>query len=215
VHAGRHREALENLQLISKFNGRKLELNLEDVDDGRAPLLSNEGPASYHLVDGDMDSTWPNGGVSEHNPNYHTHGESSANHPEFSSTSTPKPPDQQILSSESPRPRSLQHPSTASLQPHHPYVDRNSKSAKWLPYYLPRWLRKPFYGWYDRMIVLLGPEWFGTTMLTWALWFELSLGKISVTLWASAHGFPLSFAKHTRCLTCSSRNFLKAGLHIC
>lgn len=39
VHAGRHQEALESLQLISRFNGSELPLELEDVDD-RLPSIS-------------------------------------------------------------------------------------------------------------------------------------------------------------------------------
>jgi hypothetical protein len=37
VHAGRHREALESLQLISRFNGSDITIDLEDVDDRRPP----------------------------------------------------------------------------------------------------------------------------------------------------------------------------------
>lgn len=37
VHAGRHQEALENLQLISRFNGSELALALDDVDDRHPP----------------------------------------------------------------------------------------------------------------------------------------------------------------------------------
>ena len=37
VHAGRHREALENLQSISRFNGSEISLELEDVCDRRPP----------------------------------------------------------------------------------------------------------------------------------------------------------------------------------
>lgn len=35
VHAGRHQEALQSLQLISRFNGSDLTIDLEDVDDRR------------------------------------------------------------------------------------------------------------------------------------------------------------------------------------
>lgn len=35
VHAGRHQEALESLQLISRFNGSDITIDLEDVDDRR------------------------------------------------------------------------------------------------------------------------------------------------------------------------------------
>ena len=37
VHAGRHQEALENLQLISRFNGSEISLEIEDVCDRRPP----------------------------------------------------------------------------------------------------------------------------------------------------------------------------------
>lgn len=37
VQAGRHQEALENLQLISRFNGSELPLELDDVDDRHPP----------------------------------------------------------------------------------------------------------------------------------------------------------------------------------
>ncbi|KAG1901158.1 MFS general substrate transporter [Suillus fuscotomentosus] len=37
VHAGRHQEALESLQLISRFNGSELPIELEDVDDRPPP----------------------------------------------------------------------------------------------------------------------------------------------------------------------------------
>lgn len=40
VHAGRHQEALESLQLISRFNGSELPIELEDVDD-RPPTISD------------------------------------------------------------------------------------------------------------------------------------------------------------------------------
>lgn len=42
VHAGRAQEALENLQLISRFNGEELPLDLDDVDD-RPPVCDAEG----------------------------------------------------------------------------------------------------------------------------------------------------------------------------
>ena len=43
VHAGRHQEAVESLQLISKFNGSELSLGLEDVRDHHEP--HEAGPA--------------------------------------------------------------------------------------------------------------------------------------------------------------------------
>lgn len=45
VHAGRHEEALESLQLISRFNGRELPLQLSDVaDDMPSPRVGETAP---------------------------------------------------------------------------------------------------------------------------------------------------------------------------
>lgn len=62
VHAGRAQEALENLQLISRFNGEELPLDLDDVDDQphvcdgeEAPFLS-ESPVEERCQTND-DST--------------------------------------------------------------------------------------------------------------------------------------------------------------
>ncbi|KAH9851820.1 MFS general substrate transporter [Lenzites betulinus] len=38
VHAGRHEEAMESLQLISRFNGEELQLELDDIEDTVLPL---------------------------------------------------------------------------------------------------------------------------------------------------------------------------------
>src|SRR5882757_1981752 len=76
VHAGRHQEALESLQLISRFNGSELSLELEDVDDRlpsnsevhapssareRVPILPNSSSQDARtndetLFDADADS---------------------------------------------------------------------------------------------------------------------------------------------------------------
>ncbi|KAI0826913.1 MFS general substrate transporter [Trametes gibbosa] len=39
VHAGRPEEAMESLQLISRFNGEELQLDLEDIEDTVLPIL--------------------------------------------------------------------------------------------------------------------------------------------------------------------------------
>jgi hypothetical protein len=44
VHAGRAQEALESLQLISRFNGSELPLDLDDVDDNRPPPCDAAAP---------------------------------------------------------------------------------------------------------------------------------------------------------------------------
>jgi len=61
VHAGRPQDALESLQMISKFNGSELELNLGDVEDHiRVPahlpnpaIRTENGPPSLLVFDAD------------------------------------------------------------------------------------------------------------------------------------------------------------------
>ncbi|KAF9222968.1 MFS general substrate transporter [Gyrodon lividus] len=49
VHAGRHQEALESLQLISRFNGSEIAIDLEDVDDRRPPEPQSQANGSSHF----------------------------------------------------------------------------------------------------------------------------------------------------------------------
>lgn len=41
---------------------------------------------------------------------------------------------------------------------------------------LPRRMRRPLAIWWDRVSMVLEPEWFRTTILVWAAWFSMSLG---------------------------------------
>jgi hypothetical protein len=41
---------------------------------------------------------------------------------------------------------------------------------------LPRAVRQPLAMWWDRVSMVLEPEWFRTTILVWAAWFSMSLG---------------------------------------
>lgn len=70
VHAGRPQEAIESLQMISKFNGSELSLDLEDVYDHRgtitngepstAPQIRRSSPPRADVVfDADAPSTSP------------------------------------------------------------------------------------------------------------------------------------------------------------
>ncbi|KAF9439931.1 hypothetical protein P691DRAFT_804509 [Macrolepiota fuliginosa MF-IS2] len=38
---------------------------------------------------------------------------------------------------------------------------------------LPRWVRKPLAAWWDRMSMVLKPEWFRMTVLVWAVCFSM------------------------------------------
>lgn len=41
---------------------------------------------------------------------------------------------------------------------------------------LPRWLRRPLWAWWDRVMMVLAPEWLRTTILVWGAWWSMSLG---------------------------------------
>lgn len=49
VHAGRHQEALESLQLISRFNGSELSIEIEDVDDRLPPVSETHAAAGERI----------------------------------------------------------------------------------------------------------------------------------------------------------------------
>ena len=61
VHAGRPQDALESLQMISRFNGSELDLELKDVEDrishaqDSAVRAANGGPPSSRLFDDDTE----------------------------------------------------------------------------------------------------------------------------------------------------------------
>ncbi|KXN80841.1 hypothetical protein AN958_07204, partial [Leucoagaricus sp. SymC.cos] len=40
---------------------------------------------------------------------------------------------------------------------------------------LPKFVRRPLAVWWDRISMVLEPEWFRTTILVWAVWFSMSL----------------------------------------
>lgn len=47
---------------------------------------------------------------------------------------------------------------------------------------LPRGARKPLAAWWDRVSMVLEPEWFRTTVLVWAVWGSMSLGELPMRL---------------------------------
>lgn len=42
---------------------------------------------------------------------------------------------------------------------------------------LPRWIRKPLWAWLDKLALVFAPEWLQITLLVWAMWCLMSLGK--------------------------------------
>ncbi|KAG2009508.1 membrane transporter, variant 3 [Coprinopsis cinerea AmutBmut pab1-1] len=52
---------------------------------------------------------------------------------------------------------------------------RTSVYERKLCWSLPRWLRRPLWAWWDRVMMVLSPEWLRTTLLVWAAWWAMSL----------------------------------------
>ncbi|KAE9403218.1 MFS general substrate transporter [Gymnopus androsaceus JB14] len=233
VHAGRHQEALESLQMISKFNGSNLSLALEDVDDQRPQTVSSPRRVSRDDIqnqDRDEDST-PflqrkssteievaeninigsppeiesrdsetifDAGVTH----YSSTGESSTplGAHVFATPTTEFNLPASLMQESSRIPDSnLVGPSATAGQPSHISVDvvdpipqrrprlqsrrqsqRLSRRAssmyeKKVCSMLPHWLRRPLWGWWDRVMMALAPEWLRTTVLVWAAWWGMSL----------------------------------------
>ncbi|KAF8907387.1 major facilitator superfamily domain-containing protein [Mucidula mucida] len=153
VHAGRHQEAVEALQLISSFNGAPLTLDLDDVEDVPAP------------------PTIRTSGDGEDRIDYSATGESP---PQSHAFSTPileqdsLPKEDEDLPPARPRPRSR----TSSQR-----SQRRASSAyeKKLYSVLPRFIRRPLWAWWERILMVLTPEWRRTTLLVWASWCAMSL----------------------------------------
>ncbi|TRM63911.1 major facilitator superfamily domain-containing protein [Schizophyllum amplum] len=132
VHAGRHQEALESLQMISRFNGSVLSLNLADVQDvphfepgdlegdpkTHDTSSGDEPPRSTTIFDagGDLEGQ-------ETEPPQHPRHTSSTGFasldadelPHYHSTSEPSTPESGLVRAESPKSPPLQPPVRPSL----------------------------------------------------------------------------------------------------
>ncbi|KAH7885489.1 major facilitator superfamily domain-containing protein [Phlebopus sp. FC_14] len=218
VHAGRHREALESLQLISRFNGSEFPMDLEDVDDRRPP-----DPSSESSQPGERAPFLPPSAAQEQSRNSnealhasHGNGEAASDDlvngepqreegvKDYSSTDesptslenhsfiTPvddAPPGGRsfargdVVSSVHADPTDLKDPDSVPQPRYHSRrASRSSRSSvlsvemqKRFRGLLPRWICHPLLAWLDRIGMVLGPEWFRTTMLVWAAWFFMSL----------------------------------------
>ncbi|KAG2337733.1 MFS general substrate transporter [Suillus weaverae] len=211
VHAGRHQEALESLQLISRFNGSELPIELEDVDDRSPPISEAHAPAGERVpflpisssqdsrtnsetlfdagADGSSTSNDQNGTKVYQSMDEATHealdghsfitpigevpprGQSLARgHHSRSSSRDSESDAKDLFSIPEARPRPRQgtiHPLTSSV------VSFQMKQR--VGSMLPRWARQPLLAWLDRIGLVLGPEWFRTTVLMWGVWFFMSL----------------------------------------
>ncbi|KAJ4482425.1 MFS general substrate transporter, partial [Lentinula aciculospora] len=231
VHAGRPQEALESLQMISKFNGSDLSLALEDVDDQKPQADSssrncinseqhNEDstvfapPKSLEDVGDDVNQYGNSNGTVDQTGNtifdagithYSSTGESSTplgahvfatpsvefitppsltREPSNSTTvkldANPDPdfsvgpPSHVALDVDNPIPRLRPR---SSGRRRNPRLSHRASAIyeKKVCGMLPRWLRRPIWAWWDRVMLVLAPEWLKTTLLVWAVWWAMSL----------------------------------------
>jgi hypothetical protein len=166
VHTGRPQEALETLQLILQFNGSDLELDLRDVDDTRT--IKND----FRDAGDDIGNQWrlygdselmrsqpslPEHGASVFDAEAHRcgHGCSAPREalPEYRATCT---------SCSAAKNKPLRHPSYQAA----------------LARGFTQFLCEPLISWRNRVLVVLAPEWFRTTLLVWVVWWGLSLGSL-------------------------------------
>lgn len=222
VHAGRPQEALESLQMISKFNGSDILLAIEDVDDQRPQLNSfiqtngneqvdeaftpflrhkaSEEPEpepepveSAHVNEVELPNqageTVFDSGVAH----YSSTGESStALGAHVFATPTIEfnaPASLTLATSDSSAnaPAPVDHVEVEPPPHLRPQISRRRMSRrlsrrtssmyeKKICGTLPRWLRRPVWAWWDRVMLVLTPKWLRTTILVWAVWWAISLG---------------------------------------
>ena len=200
VHAGRPHDAIKSLQMISKFNGSDLSIELEDVRDH----LHN--PRDSGELEGPVDDTQTSedersGGVATINADgtritlltgYDSTGETPVldpdralfpalvlENPHFlgAKESTLQPPkfdDPSSSSSSLERPRIVNSPPISRTHPTGRLSDSSLSSIKFR--ILPPLLRRPLRSWWDRVLLVLSPEWLRTTILMWSTWCAMALG---------------------------------------
>ncbi|KIK69824.1 hypothetical protein GYMLUDRAFT_151542 [Collybiopsis luxurians FD-317 M1] len=169
VHAGRPQEAIESLQLISKFNGSHLSLALEDVDDQKPqPIASRRMRGDDQERDDCEDST----------PflRRKSSAENEASEEPQGNRIDPSPEVRETIFDAEIADYSSTGQSSTALGAHGALSHRTSsiyeRKVCWM---LPRWLRRPLWAWWDRVMMVLTPEWLRTTLLVWGAWWGMSL----------------------------------------
>jgi hypothetical protein len=223
VHAGRPQEAVKSLQMISKFNGSDLEIELDDVADHHPAVTTTTTsalPPSQSFSDGHAASTAitrpiDGGKVDERVvfdagdevggsgassppsknsidrltvvPSYDAVGEATSNVLEgHHSFKTPILSDEEAIVkksfpdiAENHEPRL--YPSLSRQRSGSAGGNRNSSVYEYEKRkkcsMLPKGVSKPLAAWWDRVSMVLQPEWFRTTVLVWAAWTFMSLGE--------------------------------------
>ncbi|KAG7444386.1 MFS general substrate transporter [Guyanagaster necrorhizus] len=169
VHAGRHQEAVESLQMIARFNGAPLSLDLDDVEDVRPNV--DQAPA----VVPDTRPTGDDGTNSPRFADYHSTAESPAQQLESHSFATPTIPHQEPASPKEDVEPVVRPHRVSSRSRSLPRRGAPSVCEKQLYNVLPSWLRRPLWAWWDRILMVLTPEWLRTTLLVWGAWCAMSL----------------------------------------
>lgn len=196
VHAGRPEDAVKALQLISRFNGSDISIGLEDVRD--TPVTAEEDFSkcdvrsransitafSVNIIPDETTSIARYSGLSTEDSQlsrsvFITHYASTGETPSLDSRGDSTP------ASDLPTKLMLKDVTTAageSLPQNNRGESATSRRLSvckpiiWRA--LPKWLRRSLWGWWDRVMMMLTPEWLETTILVWLVWFGMSLGSL-------------------------------------
>ncbi|KAF8869192.1 major facilitator superfamily domain-containing protein, partial [Gymnopilus junonius] len=196
VHAGRPHDAIKSLQLISQFNGSDLSIELEDVRDHLSPM---ETDTEAQKAAPRMRATSRTVLIEDRQPSPPTTSnaeESSRTSPSYDSTGETQMQGSHsfITPAEGSFPRepaaasAVKEPLVAPTPTEDVHVDqgparrRLSTASRRSSIYeekvcrvFPRWVRRPLRAWWDRVLMVLAPEWLRTTVLVWSAWFSMSL----------------------------------------
>ncbi|PPQ73324.1 hypothetical protein CVT26_015347 [Gymnopilus dilepis] len=196
VHAGRPQDAIKSLQLISKFNGSDLSIELDDVRDHLSPvemdpeaqkavqrpvprmratsrtgLMEDRPPSPPNMTNGDEPSRG--------SPSYDSTGETpQRNSRDFVTPVEESPPatiesvKEPLIGSSSTEDDDREATARRRLSTASRRSSMYEQKARRL---LPRWVRRPLRAWWDRVLMVLAPEWLRTTILVWSAWFSMSL----------------------------------------
>lgn len=195
VAAGRPKEAMENLQLISKYNGEELDLNLRDVRDHfgtmtrrRSVTIAEEGEAESApflcveespsrpktIFDARDSETSRISGSPPDSFDYNATGETTNNPLHSHSFITPALERADPFDTPLPEEEFERKPRPKRIQP------RRARSSVYrASTALPSTVRRPLWAWFDKVGMVLAPEWIFTTLTMWATWFSMSLGEFS------------------------------------
>jgi len=80
----------------------------------------------------------------------------------------------------------LHHERGGTTRPFSTASRRSSMYEEKVCHALPKFLRKPLSAWWDRVMMVLSPEWFATTVLVWSTWCAMALGTFDPSLFSVA-----------------------------